>query len=160
MFACMEAIMKSTRSLASVVATWTAGVIATVMAGYAAFEYVAKGQGDPVGLALMHAWHVVALTTVTYAVLFVVLRRVVVRPVRQIGSQLYRIGTGRLEPIDVPTGVTEIAALQQGVNRMIERMVLADWQADSKSNSLFPYDDEGYEQTARDQALASRGRPR
>ncbi|MBI4605497.1 MAG: hypothetical protein HY721_26325 [Planctomycetes bacterium] len=115
-------IAASQHSLSSVVALWTGVAIALSMAGYAVFEYLSAPGVTLLELIVNHLWHVAALGAAIYGLCWLVLRRLLIRPLEQIYLHLYGIGAGRLEELDLPTGVREIQTIVDGVNLMVRRM--------------------------------------
>lgn len=115
-------VVMSSWNLSAWVAAVTAVVIAAVMAVFAAYEYFATPGASAADLLIRHGWHVLIIGVVVYAVLWLTLRRLVLRPIRIVGAHLYGVGTGVVEPLDLDTGVTEIEALVSSVNLMIQRM--------------------------------------
>jgi hypothetical protein len=110
------------RSLSYLVAVWSALAIAVSMAIYAVFQYYTSPGKTVGGLLLEHLWHVLVLGVAIYGLLYLVLRRILLRPIQKIYLHLYKVGTGRVEPLDLPTRVRELETIVDGVNVMIDRM--------------------------------------
>jgi methyl-accepting chemotaxis protein len=110
------------RSLSYLVAFWSALAIAISMGIYAIFQYFTSPGKTIGGLFLEHLWHVLVLGVVIYGLLWIVLRRSLLRPIQKIYLHLYKVGTGRVEPLVLQTRIRELETIVEGVNVMIERM--------------------------------------
>lgn len=114
--------MAKQRSFAFVVAFWTAVPIALAMAVFAVFQYFTLPDITLAELVAHHLWHVLALGAMIYVFCWVVFRRALVQPLHQIYLHLYKVGTGRLEPLELPSDIRELQTIVEGVNLMIRRM--------------------------------------
>jgi len=113
---------KRTRSLAAVVTEQTALVIAVAMAIYGVLQYMANPAQGVVTLVLQHLWHVLVLGLFIYLVLCIVLRRSVVRPIRELYVKLYAVATGDLSPVQIDSGISEVQEIAEGVNLMLAKL--------------------------------------
>lgn len=109
-------------SLASVVAGYSAAVIAFGMGIYAVYQYVAMPNRTVLGLILEHSLHVIVLGLLIYGTLYAVLYRKVVRPIRDLYLKLYAITRGNLSSIDVESNIVEIAQIAEGVQILLDGM--------------------------------------
>lgn len=109
-------------SLASVVAGYSALVIALGMGIYAVYQYVAMPNRTVLGLILEHSSHVIVLGLLIYGTLYAVLYRKVVRPIRELYLKLYAITRGNLSSIEIDSNITEIAQIAEGVRILLEGM--------------------------------------
>ena len=114
--------MTRTMSLAGVAAACAAMANVLAMAIYGAYEYLAGRAPDLAGLVLEHLGHVFVLAVVGYGTAWLVMRRLVVEPMRRAESHMYRIGAGALRPLQLRTAIRELRTLEHGVNLMLERM--------------------------------------
>jgi len=115
---------KATKSLSALVTFWVGVAISVSMAGYAWVQYMVTPDATVVGLFTRHLWHVAALGVVIYAFSWIVLRRLVLHPLETVYLHLYAVGAGKRTPLDLPTNVTEIQTIVDGVNLMVRRMAL------------------------------------
>ena len=113
---------KRKKSLAAIVAFYTALVLAATMAVYAVLQYFAEPDQTVKGLVIEHTMHVVLIGGFTYLVLYGVLHRKVVQPVRVLYMKLYKIARGDFNPIDEVSDVMEIQEIIDGINMMVSRM--------------------------------------
>lgn len=109
--------------LAVVATLWTTAALTVAMALDAVRDHVRNGSSLGT-LAAQHLMHVVVLTVAVYIVLWISFDLVLAAPLRSIAADLYRLGTGSLEPLSVRTRVSEIHGVERAVNLMIERMKL------------------------------------
>lgn len=115
--------MKMRWGLAAVSTFWTSAAVAVTMAFHAINEHVRTGT--PIGaLFAEHLTHVVLLASAIYFVLWISFDLALAAPLRAIASDLYRLGTGSLEPVTLKTRVREIDGVARAVNLMVERMKL------------------------------------
>ena len=115
--------MKKRWGLAAVATFWTTAAATFAMAFDAINEHVRRGA--PVSsLVAEHLMHVVLLSSVIYFVLWISFDLALASPLRAIAVDLYRLGTGSLEPIAVRTRVREIDGIARAVNLMVDRMKL------------------------------------
>ena len=115
---------RKARSLAWVVAVWSAIAISVAMLIYALVQLRLNTAARPEALALEHATHVIILGAVLYGVLSFALRRVLVAPLKAVSKHLYGVATGHLEPITVRSNIEEVQDLASAVNLMIGRIRL------------------------------------
>ncbi len=59
---------------------------------------------------------------IIWVILSALLHRTVTEPLRHLFAHLYRVGSGRLEPISPDTGVVEIQTIVEGVNLLVHRL--------------------------------------
>jgi len=111
-------------SLAAVGALWTGMATAASTLVFAVNDYLSNSRVRLSDLLRDDAWRVLAVTVVVYLFLWAAFRRVVLKPVHEIDAHLYRIGLGRLEPIELHSHVRELQAIAGGVNLMVRRMEL------------------------------------
>jgi methyl-accepting chemotaxis protein len=118
-----EANMTKRWGLAAISTFWTSAAVAAAMAFDGINEHVRTGT--PIGtLVAEHLTHVVVLASAIYFVLWISFDLALAAPLRAIAAELYRLGTGSLEPIAVKTRVREIDGVARAVNLMVERMKL------------------------------------
>ena len=109
-------------SLASVVAGYSAAVIAFGMAIYAVYQYYEMPGKTVLGLILEHSLHVIVLGLLIYGTLYAVLYSKVVRPIRDLYLKLYAITRGNLSSINVDSNIVEIAQIAEGVRILLDGM--------------------------------------
>jgi hypothetical protein len=109
-------------SLASVVAGYSALIIALGMGIYAVYQYKAMPNKTVLGLILEHSWHVIVLGLLIYGTLYIVLYRKVVRPIHDLYLKLYAITRGNLSSIEIDSNITEISEIAEGVHVLLEGM--------------------------------------
>lgn len=109
-------------SLASVVAGYSAAVIAFGMGIYAIYQYYAMPNKTILGLILEHSLHVIVLGLLIYGTLYAVLYRKVVSPIRDLYLKLYAITRGNLSSINVSSNIIEIAQIAEGVQILLDGM--------------------------------------
>ena len=107
-------------SLASVVAGYSAAVIAFGMGIYAIYQYYAMPGKTVLGLILEHSLHVIVLGLLIYGTLYAVLYRKVVKPIRDLYLKLYAITRGNLSSIEVDSNIVEIAQIAEGVQILLD----------------------------------------
>jgi methyl-accepting chemotaxis protein len=113
---------KRKNSLASVVAGYSAIVIALGMAMYAVYQYVATPGKTVLGLVLEHSLHVIVLGLLIYAALYAVLYKKVVRPIHELYLKLYAITRGDLSSLDIDSNIVEISEIAEGVQLLLDEM--------------------------------------
>jgi hypothetical protein len=109
-------------SLASVVAGYSALVIALGMAVYGVYQYVAMPGKTVLGLMLEHSLHVIVLGLLIYGTLYAVLYGKVVKPIHDLYLKLYAITRGNLSSIEVDSRIVEIAQIAEGVQLLLDGM--------------------------------------
>lgn len=116
--------MKNKRefSLASIVAGYSALVIALGMAIYAVFQYKTTLGTTILGLVFEHSWHVLVLGSLIYATLYAVLYKAVVRPIHDLYLKLYAITRGDLSSLDIDSNIVEISEIAEGVQLLLDDM--------------------------------------
>lgn len=116
--------MKNKReiSLASVVAGYSALVIALGMAVYAVYQYFATPDKTVLGLVLEHSLHVIVLGLLIYATLYAVLYKTVVRPIHDLYLKLYAVTRGDLSSLDIDSNIVEISEIAEGVQLLLDEM--------------------------------------
>ncbi len=112
----------ATTSLVVVITWYTALVIAGGMTVYGVFQYLSTPEKTVLGLVVEHGVHVLALGTVIYLALNIVLHRKVTRPIGQLTLDLYAISKGNFRPVTVESRITEIQAIAEGVSLLIGRI--------------------------------------
>jgi hypothetical protein len=109
-------------SIASVVAGYSAAVIALGMGIYATYQYYAMPNKTILGLILEHSLHVIVLGLLIYGTLYAVLYKKVVSPTRDLYLKLYAITRGNLSHIEVNSNIFEIAQIAEGVQILLDGM--------------------------------------
>lgn len=109
-------------SLASVVAGYSALVIALGMGIYAVYQYKAMPDKTVLGLILEHSWHVIVLGFLIYGTLYIVLYGKVVKPIHDLYLKLYAITRGNLSSIEIDSNITEISEIAEGVQVLLDGM--------------------------------------
>lgn len=109
-------------SLASVVAGYSALVIALGMAVYAVYQYILTPGETILGLLFEHSWHVLILGILIYAMLYAVLHKTVVKPIRDLYLKLYAITRGNLSSLEINSNITEISEIVEGVQLLLDEM--------------------------------------
>jgi methyl-accepting chemotaxis protein len=110
--------------LATVIAIRLGATLGVAMAAYGAVEILRYPEMSKWSVAVTHAWHVVALGVLLYATLLVGFDRTIGRPLQEIHAHLYRVATGKLEPLELRSSVREVADIVGSVNLMVRRMRL------------------------------------
>ena len=113
---------KKDRPLALMIAVYTGASMVGAMAVYAVFQYFFGSGHTVVDLALAHLSHVVVIGALTYAVLYVVLLKKVVRPIDELSLKLYAVGKGDLSPASIASNIAEIRQIADGINLMLAKM--------------------------------------
>lgn len=108
-------------SLATLVSLHCTWIVALFMGVYGWVEVSVFGESALL-TALRHTSHVVLIFAGLVAILHLVLRRVVSRPIAQINAQLYRLGAGATEMQPVVTRVRELRQVLDGIGLMRRRM--------------------------------------
>jgi len=116
----MENIKKI--SLASIVAGYSALAVALGMAIYAVYQYIATPGVTILGLLFEHSWHVLVLGVLIYAILYAVLHKTVVRPIRELYLKLYAITRGNLSSLEINSNIIEISEIVEGVQLLLDEM--------------------------------------
>lgn len=96
-----------------------------VAVGTISWTAIELASGQPLsGRELMfhHVVPAIVIGLIIAVVLSLLLNRLVVDPIQNLFSHLYRIGSGRLDPIDLDTGVEEIQTMADGVNLLARRL--------------------------------------
>jgi len=109
-------------SLASVVAGYSAAAIALGMGIYAIYQYYVMTNETILGLILEHSLHVIVLGLLIYGMLYAVLYRKVVKPIRDLYLKLYAITRGNLSHIKVDSNIVEVAQISEGVQILLDSM--------------------------------------
>lgn len=110
------------RSLSVVIDIWVGAAFVVAMAVCATVEYL-RNPDVPLGLLLSH--HVLELLLfglVLWGISWLVLRSVLIEPIRKIYEGLYRIGGGGHSPLVISSGVHEIREIVEAINIMLWRM--------------------------------------
>jgi nitrogen fixation/metabolism regulation signal transduction histidine kinase len=97
-------------------------VTAVAMAVYAVIQYFTMPERTVAGLVFEHSWHVLALGTLIYVVFYAVMHRQVVQPIRALFIKCYAITKGDLDPIRMDSRISEVQAIAEGLNMMLERI--------------------------------------
>jgi hypothetical protein len=124
--------MSNTRSLSFVVATWTALAIGVSMALYAVVQYLFLPAIPIPELVVHHLWHTVALGFLIYVLNLLVFRRVLMPSITKIRVHLYGVALGQVNELELDSDIAELQAIAEGVNAMIDRMRLAEGEAEKK----------------------------
>ena len=110
-------------SLALNIALQTAFVTASAMAVYALFQYLTMPEYTVFGLFLEHSWHVLVLGVLTYAVLYFVLHRQIIKPINDIYVKCYAITKGDHSKIETNSKIIEIQTIVDGINMMQNQVI-------------------------------------
>ncbi len=113
---------KRDRPLAWVIAFHTAVVMVLGMGAYAVAQYYLSPGRTVVGLILEHLSHVLVLGVFTYAMLYLVLLRKVVRPINTLYWKLYSFAGGDFRPASIRSDVREINEIAEGINTMLAKI--------------------------------------
>jgi nitrogen fixation/metabolism regulation signal transduction histidine kinase len=108
--------------LAVTIAVYTAAVMVAGMAIYAVFQYFLSPGHTVMGLVLEHLLHVLVLGVLTYAMLYLVLHRKVVRPINELYWKLYSFAGGDFRPASIRSNVREINEIAEGINMMLAKI--------------------------------------
>lgn len=114
--------VNSTRPLSLLVTVWMAVAIAVCMAAYATYQYFTMPGMTVSDLFLHHFWHVLVLGLAIYTLCWIAFDRVLLQPMKRIYLHLYAVGAGKLEPLALNSGVTEIQTVVEGINLMLLRL--------------------------------------
>jgi hypothetical protein len=109
-------------SLASVVAGYSALVIAFGMAVFAVYQYRVNPGETILGLLFEHSLHVIFLGLFIYIVLYAALYKAVVRPIHDLYLKLYAVTRGNLSSIEIDSNITEISEIVEGVQLLLNEM--------------------------------------
>jgi len=110
------------RRLSAVIDIWVGAAFIVAMAVCATVEYV---RNPDVPLAQLLSHHILELLLfglVLWGISWVVLRLVLIEPIRKIYQGLYRIGGGDHSPLVINSGVHEIREVVEAINIMLWRM--------------------------------------
>lgn len=111
-----------TISLATIGALIGTAATALGMTCFAVLEYSTNPALTWTQLFSRHAMHVALLFLPSYVLLAFGFSMLVMRPIRRLEGELYRLGTGHLGPVELGSRVRELKALERGVNLMAQRM--------------------------------------
>ncbi len=96
------------------------------MTAYAAFElFFTDSTMSARDFWAHHFLPAAVIGSIVWVTLTVLLHKLVVEPVRQIFGHLYRIGSGRLEPLEMDSRIQEIRSVAEGVNLLVRRLKTA-----------------------------------
>ena len=109
-------------SLPLLVSVSSAAAIAVSMGGYAVFQYLTTPGAAAVDLFVSHLWHVLVLGGAIYLVIWFVQARLLLRPIKRIYLHLYKVSTGRIEPLEMEPRVRELDTMVKGINFLVGRM--------------------------------------
>ena len=107
-------------SLASVVAGYSALIIALGMGIYAVYQYYAMPNKTILGLILEHSLHVIVLGLLIYGTLYIVLYGKVVKPIHDLYLKLYAVTRGNLSSIEIDSNIMEISEIAEGVQVLLD----------------------------------------
>ena len=113
---------KRRRSLYQII---VAASVTAVTVGTIFWTTIELASGRPPSARELMLHHVVPAIVIGFiiaVVLSLLLNRFVVEPIQSLFFHLYRIGSGRLDPIDLDTGVDEIQTMVDGVNLLARRL--------------------------------------
>lgn len=113
-----------TYHLAAVGALMAAVAAAAGMTALAVYQYATHPQLQVGALAMEHAGHVLVVAVPTWLALALGFRGLLLRPLRKLESELYRVGTGNSKPVSVGSRVTELVAVEHAANLMVQRIEL------------------------------------
>ncbi len=108
--------------LAVTIAVYTAAVMVVGMAIYGVFQYFLSPGHTVAGLVLEHFSHVLVLSVFTYAMLYLVLHRKVVKPINALYWKLYSFAGGDFRPASISSNVREINKIAEGINIMLAKI--------------------------------------
>jgi methyl-accepting chemotaxis protein len=109
-------------SLSTMIDLWVGAAFVVAMAVCIAVEYV---RNPDVPLAQLLSHHVLELLLfglILWGISWLVLRVILIEPIRKIYEGLYRIGGGDHSPLVIKTGVHEIREIVEAINIMLWRM--------------------------------------
>jgi len=109
-------------SLSFLASIWSASAIAVSMGVYAVFQYYSTPGSAVMDLFLKHLWHVLVLGIMIYVLLWFILKKVLLKPIQRIHLHLYKVSTGRIEPLELETNVQELDTIVKGINFLVGRM--------------------------------------
>jgi hypothetical protein len=110
------------RSLSVVIDLWVGGAFVVAMAVCAAVDYI-RSPDVPMGLLLSrHLQELLLFGLVLWGISWLVLRVVLIAPIRKIYEGLYRIGGGDHSPLVINSSVREIREIVEAINIMLWRM--------------------------------------
>lgn len=117
------------RSLNQVTVTASLIAVAFGTISWTAIEMLSGQHPSLRELVVHHAIPAVVIGLIIAVVLSVLLNRFVVDPIQTLLSHLYRIGSGRFDPLELDTSVEEVQALVDGVNLLARRLQAASGDA-------------------------------
>lgn len=113
---------KRRRPLNQVIVAATLISVAIGTVSWTAIELAGGQTPSASELFYHHVVPAVVIGVVVVVVLSILLNRFVVDPAQAVFSHLYRIGSGRLDSLDLDTGVEEIQTMVDGVNLLVQRL--------------------------------------
>jgi hypothetical protein len=83
-------------------------------------------------LILVHLWHVLVLGAVIYILCWLLFRQILLQPLSKIYLHLYATGSGKIEPLQLETHVTELRSIVDAVN-LLHRIQRVDYAAEGSA---------------------------
>lgn len=111
-----------TVSLAAAGTALAAGGTAIGMVVYAVLQYARHPELAAGRLALEHAIHVAFLMAPIYLAMLVGFHVLLLRPIRKLESELYRVATGHSGSVSLGSRVRELKAVERAANLMVQRI--------------------------------------
>jgi methyl-accepting chemotaxis protein len=110
------------RSLSVVIDLWVGSAFIIAMVVCAGVEYLRNPEVPMDELLSHHLLELFLFGLLLWGMSWIVLRVVLIEPIRKIYEHLYRIGGGDHTPLTIQTGVREIGDIVEAVNIMLWRM--------------------------------------
>jgi hypothetical protein len=101
------------------------------MGGWTAWEYLTGENPDANEFLTHHLLPALVIGTFVWCVLTILLGKLVITPTEKILESLYRMGSGRLDPLELDSRIEEIRSVVSSVNLLAHRL------KDSGGNASF-----------------------
>lgn len=92
------------------------------MGGWTAWEYVTGENPDANEFLTHHLLPALVIGTFVWCVLTILIGKLVLTPTEKILESLYRIGSGRLDPLELDSRIEEIRTVVSSVNLLTHRL--------------------------------------
>lgn len=106
----------------------TLAIVVSILVGmgsWTAWEYLTGERADLPEFLSHHVLPALAIGLIVWSVLTILIGRVVLRPINRVFEHLYRIGSGRLDPLEIETCIEDIRTVVDGVNLLVRRLKVA-----------------------------------
>jgi len=113
---------KSRYSLNLVVVTTSLTAVVIGTGSWTAIEFLTGERPSLSDIFSHHLIPAVVIGLVIWITLTALLHRSVIEPIKQLFAHLYRVGSGRLDPIEVDSRIQEIQTMVDGINMLVRRL--------------------------------------